>query len=172
MKKILSRIALLLLPPLMFVLSGCPIGLDYSAAELGSEKFNKKLIGVWQFQPTDSAKEAEVKEFIFERGDDKTLNVTVKERGDMYSLETNTLLGYETDIDGLHVLIFQPEGETKFYHYQYKFEDDNTIIVADIALLDGGLDAVTSKESLRDQIKRSRNKPGFYKETKTFKRVQ
>jgi hypothetical protein len=171
MKTITPRFALLILPVLMLVLSGCPIGLDYSPAETGSEKFNKKLVGTWRFQPTDESKDAEVLEVKFERENDKTIRASVKERGEMYSAETNEFLGYETDIDGLHVLFFKPDNEAKFYHYQYKMEDDNTLIIADISLLDGGVDAVTSTETLRDQIVRSMSKPEFYKEARTYKKV-
>ncbi len=156
----------------MLILSGCPIGLDYSPAEPGSEKFNKKLIGTWRFEPTDESKEAEVMEFTFERVDDKTIKATVKERGEMYSLETNDLQGYETEIDGLRVLFFKPDGEDKFYHYHYKFENDNTLIIGDISLLDGGVDAVVSNESLRAQIASSKSNPEFYKEPKMYKRVK
>jgi len=170
MKKISVRLALFILPILMLVLSGCPIGLDYPAAEPGSEKVNNKLIGTWRFQPTEQLKEAEVIEVVLEKDGNNALKATVMERGEMYSLETNDLVVYETDINGLHVLYFKPNDETKYYHYQYKLEGDNTLILADISLLDGGVDTVTSTESLRDQIKLSMAKPEFHKEFKTYKR--
>jgi hypothetical protein len=164
MRKIPTRLALLMLPVLMLVLSGCPVGLDYSSAKPGSEKFNKHLIGTWRVQGVDPAKEAEVVEVIFERADANTIKATIK--------ETDNLLGYETEINGLHILYFKPDNEEKYYHYQYKLEDNNTLIVGDISLLDGGVDAVTSTETLRDQIARSMEKPEFKGETKTYKRVK
>lgn len=172
MRKIPTRLALFILPVLMLVLSGCPVGLDYSSAKPGSEKFNKHLIGTWRVQGADPVKESEVVEVILERADANTIKATVKERGEMYALETENLLGYETEINGLHVLYFKPENEEKYYHYQYKMEDDDTMIVGDISLLDGGVDAVTSIETLRDQIARSMQKPEFKSETKTYKRVK
>jgi hypothetical protein len=172
MQKIPTPLTLFMLPVLMLVLMGCPIGLDYSPAEPGSEKFDKKLIGTWRFQPTATVKDAEVIEMTFERVDNNTMKAIVKERGEMYSLETDELLGYETEVNGLHVLFFKPENESKYYHYQYKLDGENTLITADIALLDGGVDAVTSSETLRDQITRSMSKPDFYKETITYKRVK
>lgn len=172
MKNLSGKAGLLLLPIFLITLSGCPVGLDYSAGEPGSEKYNKKLIGKWQFTPTDSAEEAEVVALTVTREDDKTLKVLVEERGTMYSLETDELTGYETQIDGLNILFFKPQGEDKFYHYQYTLQDENTLIVADIALLVGGVDAVTSIETLRHEIQQSRNKPGFYHEPRTYIRVK
>jgi len=173
MKNFRLSLALIVWPLLMMVLSGCPVGLDYSMAEPGSEKFNKKLIGTWKFQPSDSVKDAEVMEVVLKDGGDAyTLTAIVKERGEMYSLETDNFTGYETNVDDLHVLFFKPDGEAKFYHYQYYLENDDTLLLADISLLDGGVDAVTSTESLRHQVKSSMKKPEFQTASLTFKRVK
>jgi hypothetical protein len=155
----------------MLVLSGCPVALNFSPAEPATEKINKKLIGTWRFQP-DEGKESEVTEVTFERVDGSTLKAFVKEKGSMYSVDTDVFLGYETDIEGLHVLFFKPEAGNEFYLYQYKMDDDNTLIVADVSLLVGGVDAVTSTEALRAEIKGSISKSDFYKEPKTYKRVK
>lgn len=158
--------------PLSLLLTACPIGLDYAPGDVGKEKINKELEGTWEFQATDTDKDAEVLKVTFKKTNDSSFDVYVDTRGEMYSLDDNQLTGYETKIEDLNVLYLKPLNENKYYCYQYKLIDKKTMEIADIPLLDGGIDAVKSTESLRQQIKASMQKPEFRKEVKTYKKVK
>ncbi len=160
MKKLLVFASLLLL------LTACPIGLDYAPGEIGKEEVNSKLIGTWMLSNPD---DAEAKKFSISKIDKYSYKVEVVERGEMYSLETDNLTLYETTINGLHVLYLKPDNEEQYYMYQYKLEG-NTLTIADIPLLDGGIDAVTSTESLRKQIESSMTMETFYAEPLTYEK--
>lgn len=138
---------------------GCPVGLDYPLAEPGSHKIDKNLIGTWS---NGNSEEAVQTVEITER-DKNSYDVEVLERGELYSLETNLLIGYVTQVNGKMFCYFQPEGEEKFYHYQYSI-DGNTLTTVDMALLDGGMDAVTSTETLQKQVSKSMKHEDWGKE--------
>ena len=141
MKKILFFL------PLLFLLQACPVGLDYAMSELGSEPVNQKLIGTWENQD----KNGEVLKIEFIKDRPNSLKAVVLERKTF--------------------LIFKPEGEAKFYHYQYELKGDE-IVFHDVALLDGGIDAVNSSQSLRDQVSRSMSMEKWGEEKSTLKRIK
>lgn len=150
---------------LLLLLTACPIGLDYAPGEVGKEEINSKLLGTWVLSEED----AEAKKFTIRKIDKYQYSVEVLERGEMYSLETDNLTMYETTINGLHVLYLKPDDESKYYMYQYTL-DGNSLTIADIPLLDGGIDAVTSTEALRKQIEASMGQETFYAEPHTYKK--
>lgn len=161
---------LIYLLPFVLLLTACPIGLDYAPGYVGKEAVSGNLIGTWQFQPSDELNDAEVMLMKFTKRDAFSYNATVLERGEMYSLETDELIAYETKINGLNVLYLVPSNEDKFYCQQYVLKNNKTLEVADIPLLDGGSDSIHSTESLRKQIINSMYKPEFLKEVKTYVR--
>jgi len=139
---------------------GCPIGIDYPLAKTGGEKINKDLIGTWVAEG-----DGEVKKATISKNDDNSYKITVEERGEMYSLETDNLSGWITELDGKSFLIFKPENEEKYYHYMIKESGKRTMVTCDVSLLDGGVDAVTSTETLREQVSLSMKKAEFCVET-------
>ena len=138
---------LALLPIMVLLMTGCPVGLDYSLGKPGSEEINKALIGTW----VNASEEAEVK----------------KERGEMYSLETNDLQGWVTSVGEKSFLYLKPDGEEKYYHYCYWMDGEN-LITCDVSLLDGGVDAVTSTETLRQQVAKSMSMSDWGSETQEW----
>ncbi len=138
---------LLLLPAVVLLMTGCPVGLDYSLGTPGSEEINKTLIGTW----VNGSEEAEVKRVKIVKGKENSYDVTVLERGEMYSLETDNLQGWVTTLEEKSFLYLKPVGEDKFYHYCYWMEGE-ILQTSDVSLLDGGVDAVTSTETLRKQV--------------------
>ncbi|MGV3629734.1 MAG: hypothetical protein ACO1O6_00915 [Bacteroidota bacterium] len=161
MKKILFFL------PLVFLLHACPMGLDYAMSEPGSEPVNQKLIGTW----ISDNPGGEITKIEFIKDRPNSLKAKVIERGEMYSLETDNLEVWQTVLNGKTFLILKPEGEAKFYHYQYELKDDE-IVFHDVSLLDGGVDAVNSSQSLREQVSRSMSMEKWGEEKSTLKRVK
>jgi hypothetical protein len=135
----------------LLVVTGCPVGLDYSLGKPGSEKIDKRLVGTWVPESND----AEVRKVKISKKDDTSYKVEVIERGEMYALETDNFTGWVTELNGATFFFVQPDNEEKFYHYQYKMGDNGQMTTNDVSLLDGGVDAVTSTESLREQVESS-----------------
>ncbi len=153
--------SLFLFIPLFFVLTGCPVGIDYPIAKPGTEKIDKNLIGRW----SQSNTEMEVLKMEIEKVNDNTLKVTVLERGSMYLEEVDVFKAWCTKIDGQQFVYLQNYNSdtSDYFHYAYKF-DGKDLLTYDISLLDGGVDAVTSTEAFQSQIRTSMIKPEFLSE--------
>lgn len=161
MKNLLFTVCLI---GMAFVFSGCPIGLDYSAGKEGKEKIDKKLIGTW----TNSLEDPEVKSVKIEKGTAKnTYKVTVLEKGSMYALNTDNLTGYCTKIANKTFVYFKPSDENKYYLYHYEWKK-SSLITHDVTLLRGGVDKVTSTETLRSQIQASLKSDSCLTNTQTW----
>jgi hypothetical protein len=157
----MKKYLLLLLPVVALLASGCPIGLDQPLGKIGTEKIDKQLLGKWH----STSAETEVQRVSISKRDDHSYKAKVLERGEMYSLETDELTGWVTTVNEKNFVFFKPDGEEKYYHYCYWWDGGSTLISCDLALLDGGVDAVTSTESLRDQVARSMTMEEWGKET-------
>ena len=159
----IKKILILLLPAVLLLMMGCPVGLDYSLGTPGSESIDKSLIGTWVCKSED----AEVKRVKVAKGNDNSYAVTVLERGEMYSLETDKLQGWVTTVKEKNFMYLQPEGDAKYYHYCY-WMDGGDLSTTDVALLDGGVDAVSSTETLRKQVETSMRMDDWGKETQEW----
>lgn len=155
----MKKYILLLLPLIMLLATGCPVGLDYPLDEPGKVKIDEALIGSWHSLSTES----EVQRVVVSKGEKNSYTVKVVERGEMYALETDNLTGWVTTVKEKNFLYLQPEGEAKYYHYCYWF-DGSALMTTDLALLDGGVDAVTDTKSLRAQVERSMSLDGWGEE--------
>lgn len=162
---------LFLLIPALFLLTACPIGLDYAPGKEGTEKVNSDLEGTWKYQGAGGGADAEVLSVTFKKKDKYSFLVTVLEVGEMYSIETKEFIGYETKIEGLNILYFKPTSGTdqKYYLYQYTLSKGE-FTIADISLKVGGVDAVTSTDALRTEIAASMKHPEFYSSPKVYKK--
>lgn len=158
MKKILTYS---LFTVLFFTLYGCPVGLDYAMVEPGSETINEELIGTW----TANAEDPEAKKLIISKKDDTSYTVEVLEKGSMYMPESTNLTGWIAKIKDKTFFFVQAENESTYYHYMIKELNGKNLITCDVSLLDGGIDTVTSTESLYKQIKTSMGMADFCKET-------
>jgi hypothetical protein len=121
------------------------------------------LLGTWEAQ----AEDPEVKQVSISRADENTYAIKVIERGSMYALETDDLEAWVTEIGKASFLFAKPHGEDKYYHYQYAF-DGKDLVTNDVSLLDGGVDAVTSTETLRAQVAASMKMEGWAEEKITW----
>lgn len=145
--------------------TGCPVGIDHPLDELNANKIDKDLLGTW----VNETEGAEVLQVSFSEASGTQYKVEVLERGEMYALDTDKLMGWVTSIKSVPFVFFKPEGEEKFYHYQYRFEG-NKLITNDVSLLDGGIDAVTSTKAFRQQVEASMANPEWGQETQTWHR--
>jgi hypothetical protein len=150
---------LLLFIPLLFLLTACPIGLDHAPGKVGAEVVDSRLVGTWQADDPN----CEVQKVMIKKKTANEYSVQVLERGEMYALETDDLLMYQTKIDDLNILYLKPSNENKYYLYQFEINSSKEITIGDISLLDGGVDAVSDTESLRKQISASKEKDEFQK---------
>ena len=166
MKNLYKPLSAALVFSLIFMLYACPIGLDYSLGTPGTEKIDPHLTGTWLCTDND----AEVLKVSFTKRDNTSFNVEVLQRGEMYSLNTDKLIGWTTTVNGKTFLYVKPDDEERYYHYCYSFDNKNTLRIHDVSLLDGGVDAVTSTESLRTQVGNSIEKEGWGKEQLTYSR--
>lgn len=155
-----------LLIPAAFMLQACPMGLDYAMSETGTEPISKKLIGVWENENS----KAEVLKIEFFKNTDNSLKAKVLDRGELYSEETDDYEVWQSTLNNKTFLIFKPKGGDKYYHYQIELKG-NELIYNDVSLLDGGVDAVTSTKTLREQIANSIGKEEWGEEKSTMTRV-
>ncbi|MGV3598019.1 MAG: hypothetical protein ACO1PI_09130 [Bacteroidota bacterium] len=160
MKKLIILLAML---PAVLLFYGCPVGLDHSAGTPGTEKIDKALIGTWV---TDKA-EHEFKKVTITKIDDFSYKLVVEEKGEMYAVEGDEFTGWITTIKGQKFLYAKPTVEDKYYLYHYEV-DGKKLITHDVSLLDGGVDAVKSTETLRKQIETSLDMEDCLSEETTF----
>lgn len=144
MKQFLS---LLTLTGLMFLLTGCPVGVDYPLSAIGSEPIDKRLLGKWT---TDNT-EAEFREAMISKKDDNTFSVEISETSEMYSLETNSFTAWNTSIDGYNFIYCLPEDDSKYYIYSYRL-DGKQLKLYDVSFLIKGTDGISSTSTLREEI--------------------
>jgi hypothetical protein len=145
----MKRAKFLLLLPILWVLTGCPVSVDYPLGYQDKDKIDNRLIGTWM--ATDTS--AEVIKVVISKLDDHTLQVDVIERGSMYMEETDNFKGWCTTLNGETFVYFQSASDNTggYYSYNYWFEDKN-LITSDFSLKVGGVDAVTSIEAYRQEV--------------------
>lgn len=149
--------------PAVLLFYGCPVGLDHSAGTPGTEKIDKSLLGTWVTEKT----EHEFKKVTVTKLDDYSYNVVVDEVGELYSVEGKEFTGWVTTIKDKKFLYAKPTNESSYYLYHYEIKDKK-LITYDVGLLDGGIEAVKSTESLRKQIETSLGMDGCLSEETTF----
>lgn len=158
---------ILLVTGMTIMFWGCPIGLDHSLGEPDKEAILPDLIGVWE----NTNAEAVVKVVSILQKDAFSYDVLVRERGLDYVLETDTLTGWVTDLNGMTFFYLRPSNEQQYYHYAILERSADQLVVCDMALLEGGTDAVTDRESLRKEVASSIGKPEFGSEKETWVRI-
>lgn len=158
MKKLLS---FALLAFIVMTFYGCPIGLEYSLGYTDKEAIDPGLVGTWAIS---EGQDGEVLKLKIAKKDANSYAVEVIERGELYSLETDKLTGWVTKVGDRTFFYVKPDNEEKFYHYHYVLEGKKKLIIHDVALLDGGVDAISSTETLRSQVERSIPKEEWGKE--------
>jgi hypothetical protein len=154
-KQLLPALRFALLALLTLGLFGCPTGLDHPLTEK-PDKIDPALIGKWS--ANDS--EAEMLEVSIQKKDEHSYLIEVLESSEGYMLEDYTFIGRVTRLDGRTFLYAKPldSSDEKYYHYHYHFEKGK-LVIQDVGLLVGGVDAVTSTEALRKEVSASLKNP-------------
>lgn len=167
----MKKLHLLLILPLAFFLLGCPVSIDYPLGELGSEKINQKLIGVWELQGYNEGDyvESEIIRIEFKKNSKYKLNASVLLKGENYMVDPIEWDVYQTELNDKTFLIFTPTDGSGYYHYQYELKDDK-IYFNDFSLLINGVEGVTSTESFRIEVSESMKMNGFSGETQIMVR--
>lgn len=137
--------------------TGCPVGIAYPFCEVGkAEKVDKNLLGTWK-AVSDSAEILEVK---ISKKDDVTYAVEVLSQGESYMVDDTGFLSWTTKLDG-HTFIFSQGASSDskdYFLYEYAFEGKK-LVINDVGLLVGGLDAVNSTKEFRQEVSASLKKP-------------
>lgn len=131
--------------------TGCPVGVNFPPGTPGTEKIDKKLIGTW----SNDQEDPEVKKVTISKADDFSYSVEVLEKGSLYMANTDHFKGYVTKIDGKDFVYFLEDRDSgQYFLYHYNIEDGK-LKTYDVGLKVGGIDAVTSTEAFREEIKAS-----------------
>lgn len=145
-----KAIYLLLLCPVILLLTGCPVGTNYPLGTPGTEKIDKKLIGNWS---TD-AEDPEARQVVIKQADDFSYDVEVFETGTMYMPTTKIFKAWVTTLEGKSFFYLKPDNADSYYLYCYEV-NKKTLTTWDVGLKVGGIDAVTSTEAFRNEVKAS-----------------
>lgn len=134
----------------LLLFTGCPVATKYTLSTPGSEKIDAKLIGTWQTLTTD----APVLKIKVERADNYSYNVTVIDKGDLYTVDETQFKGYIANFEGntFFYLFDDVTGDYFLQHYRF---DGRQVVVSDVSLKVGGVDACTSNETYRAEVKAS-----------------
>lgn len=151
MKTILSSISPFALAAILLMSTGCPVGIDYPLGYPGTEKIEKKLIGTWYNDKEDH----EMKRIRIGKWDNYSYRIEVLEVGSMYSVEDQNFRGWITKIGGKTFLYAKPDNSEEYYLYCYAMDGKKKMSSWDVSLLVGGVDAVTSTEAFREEVKGS-----------------
>ncbi len=137
--------------------TGCPVGIAYPLCEENQVlKVDNRLLGTWKCL-SDSAEILLVK---IAKEDDITYAIEVLEQGENYMAESTEFFSWTTTLDG-HTFIFSQgadSDEADYYTYHYQL-DGKKLIIEDVSLLIGGMDAVTSTNAFREEVSASLKKP-------------
>jgi len=137
--------------------TGCPVGIAYPfATENQVEKVDNKLVGTWR--STDAS--ADIVEMHITKEDDITYGVEVLEKGENYLADDSRFYSWGTKLDGHNFLFSQgiDSGADDYYLYHISFEGKK-LVIQDVGLLVGGIDAVTSTEAFRQEVSASLKNP-------------
>lgn len=136
----------------MFVITGCPVSVDFPLGTPGTEKINKDMIGTWTQTDTDK----EVMKMEITKIDNFSVKVVVTEKGELYAEDADTFTAWFTDVDGKHFIYLRAAGNTEADYYTYCYDvNGNTLKSWDIGLRVGGVDAVTSTNAYRLEVSKS-----------------
>jgi hypothetical protein len=148
-----KSLIVMILAPILLLLIGCPVDTKYPLSDPGTEKIDQNLLGTWENNSTDS--DADVKKVKISKKNAFTYDVIVVEKGSMYMADTNIFDGFVTKMEGKDFFYVRPAGnQDKYYLYCYQM-DGKKLKTYDVGLKVGGLDAVTSTNAFREEVKAS-----------------
>lgn len=151
----------------LFLLTACPIGLDYALGKSGEEKNDSKLYGTWEIDDPEET----ILSFSISKKTENTMHVEVLSNSEMFTPATTKFTGWIVSLGGMRFLCLSENAEPNlFYHYVIVDVNDNDLKVCALSLLHEGIDAVKSQETLRNEVLASIKKPGFTESPLVYKR--
>lgn len=145
----------------MFILAGCPVSSKYPLGEKGKEEFNEMLIGTWVNDQSESA----AKQVTITSGEElNTAKLHVDEKGESFMADDVNFLIWLTTLEKKTFLVLQQilDGQLVETFYVHHISiTDNKVTTSDIGLLVNGVDAITSVDSYREEVKASMGNAAF-----------
>ncbi len=148
----MKRYTYFLLSPLLLLLWGCPIELNYPIDEPGSRKIDRDLLGVWSCEDNNCTEFRTLE--VSEGNAPNSYLIKVLEKGESYMSDDSVFVGYSTEFANELMMYLRPIEGNKWMHYRIE-KSNGTITLRDVVLADQGIDAVTSTAALREEVKRS-----------------
>jgi hypothetical protein len=141
----------------LLTLTGCPIELDYSLGNSGTEKNEPKLFGKWRIDDLEET----IISFSISKLTESTMRVELIEKNEFFTPNTNIFTGWVVSLGGKRFLCFEENANPgKFYHYILIDVNESQLKVCPLDLYEGGI-AIKSQENLRQEVLTSINKPNF-----------
>jgi len=166
MKRLLS---FAILGVMLTVLTGCPIGLDYPLGKSNEQNIDAKLLGKWTIDDPEET----VITVSFAKKSENLYLITIHEFSDLFAPETVLFDGWIVSLGGMRFLCTQEiANRSTYYHYVLINVSDNLLNICDMALLNQGMDAITSAETLRSEVLASMKKPEFLSGALTYRKVR
>ncbi|MCC7453823.1 MAG: hypothetical protein IT222_06640 [Crocinitomix sp.] len=137
------------------LLTACPIGSSFPLGKKGEVKLNPELIGVWTTDATD----VEATAVEFTKGTEaNTYNFEVLEKGSMFMADGPSFIAWLTELNAKTFLVLQQvvDGVPIETYYVYCIQLEKKKMTSfDISLKVNGVDAITSIQAYRDEVKAS-----------------
>lgn len=154
----------------MLLLTACPLSTSFPLGQKDEVEFNNLLIGTW----SNKAKDPVIKQATISEGEEPlTAKLHVDEKGELFVAVGLDFLVWLTEIEDQTFLVLQQiiDGENQeTYYVQHITIAQNVITTHDISLLENGIDAVTSIEAYREEVKASMHNPEFLQEQVEWKK--
>lgn len=153
----------------LFILTGCPVGLDYPLGNEGQEKNDTKLYGTWEINDPEET----VLQFTASKKSDNSMRFVVDDYSEMFTPNTTVFTGWIVSLGGMRFLCLTEDADpSAYYHYVIQELSDTELKICDLSLLQDGIDAVTSQEALRKEVMQSMKKPEFLSTVMTYSKVK
>jgi hypothetical protein len=158
-----------LLAASLFVLTGCPIGLDYALGTSTDVKIDTNLLGQWTIDDPEET----ILSVSFAKKTESTYQVTVNEYSEMFTPESVEFTAWIVSLGGMRFLCMQENANPEVYYHYVLFELSADVLkVCDLSLLHEGMDAVKSTESLRNEVLASMKKTEFTEDILIYQKVK
>ncbi|ASS48904.1 MAG: hypothetical protein A3D31_05790 [Candidatus Fluviicola riflensis] len=145
----------------LFILAGCPVSSTYPLGKKGDVKLDTRLIGTF----SNTVGDVEADKIIVTKGSEaNTYNVHVEEKGSSFMADGEDFVGWLTKMDDQTFFVLQQliDGEAEETYYVYHIEFNKSgFTSSDISLKVNGVDAITSIEAYREEVKASMGMEGF-----------
>jgi len=162
-------ISFALLGALLIVLTGCPIGLDYPLGKSNEEKIESKLLGKWTIDDLEET----IITVSFGKKSENMYLITIHESSELFAPESIYFNGWIVSLGGMNFLCTQEiANPDTYYHYVLISVSDDLLSICDMSLLNQGIEAVKSTETLRTEVLASMKKPEFLSGALVYKKVK